>query len=156
VTLLASREEGSFTSSNSLVVAGSEATVLVDPSIEVTRRGLTVGSIDLIVVSHGHEDHVAGLHVFPEAPAYAHPADAAAVRDPEALVSHSAWTGRRQDGSGRTCRTCSRSPRTPTSGDSRRRRHRPGGRTLTVVHLPGRTAGHCGLLVEPDGALFRR
>lgn len=29
-----------------------------------------------------------------------------------------------------------------------------GGRTVTVVHLPGHTAGHCGFLVEPDGFLF--
>ena len=29
-----------------------------------------------------------------------------------------------------------------------------GGRTLTVLHLPGHTAGHCGFLVEPDGFLF--
>jgi glyoxylase-like metal-dependent hydrolase (beta-lactamase superfamily II) len=29
-----------------------------------------------------------------------------------------------------------------------------GGRSVTVVHLPGHTAGHCGLLVEPDGFLF--
>jgi glyoxylase-like metal-dependent hydrolase (beta-lactamase superfamily II) len=29
-----------------------------------------------------------------------------------------------------------------------------GERTLTVVHLPGHTAGHCGLLVEPDGFFF--
>jgi glyoxylase-like metal-dependent hydrolase (beta-lactamase superfamily II) len=25
---------------------------------------------------------------------------------------------------------------------------------VTVLHLPGHTAGHCGLLVEPDGFLF--
>jgi glyoxylase-like metal-dependent hydrolase (beta-lactamase superfamily II) len=29
-----------------------------------------------------------------------------------------------------------------------------GGRTVTVVHLPGHTAGHCGFLIEPDGFLF--
>ena len=29
-----------------------------------------------------------------------------------------------------------------------------GGRTVTVVHLPGHTAGHSGFLVEPDGFLF--
>jgi glyoxylase-like metal-dependent hydrolase (beta-lactamase superfamily II) len=29
-----------------------------------------------------------------------------------------------------------------------------GRRPLTVVHLPGHTAGHCGFVVEPDGFLF--
>lgn len=29
-----------------------------------------------------------------------------------------------------------------------------GRRSVTAVHLPGHTAGHCGLLVEPDGFLF--
>uniref|UniRef100_UPI0005277505 MBL fold metallo-hydrolase n=1 Tax=Streptomyces bikiniensis TaxID=1896 RepID=UPI0005277505 len=29
-----------------------------------------------------------------------------------------------------------------------------GGRTVTVVHLPGHTPGHSGYLVEPDGFLY--
>lgn len=29
-----------------------------------------------------------------------------------------------------------------------------GGRTVTVIHLPGHTAGHSGFLIEPDGFLF--
>ncbi|MEU3661880.1 MBL fold metallo-hydrolase [Streptomyces sp. NPDC032940] len=29
-----------------------------------------------------------------------------------------------------------------------------GGRTVTVVHLPGHTPGHSGFLIEPDGFLF--
>ncbi|WP_245654393.1 hypothetical protein [Streptomyces violens] len=28
------------------------------------------------------------------------------------------------------------------------------GRTVTVVHLPGHTAGHSGILIEPEGFLF--
>ncbi|NEM05862.1 MBL fold metallo-hydrolase [Geodermatophilus normandii] len=155
VTLLSSPENGRYPCGNSLLVAGSEATALVDPSIEVGRRGREVGPVDLAVVSHAHEDHVAGLHVFPEVPAHVHPAEAAAVRDPEVLVAGFGMDEAAAAVFGAELRT--------GFGVTGHEDVRPmddgdvldlGGRTLTVVHLPGHTAGHCGLLVEPDGFLF--
>ena len=86
VTLLTSPDGGRYPSANSLLISGTEGTVLVDPSLEVDRRGGAGRDIDLVAVTHAHEDHVAGLHLFPEAPVVVHPAEAAAVRDPEALL----------------------------------------------------------------------
>jgi glyoxylase-like metal-dependent hydrolase (beta-lactamase superfamily II) len=155
VTLLSSPENGRYPCGNSLLVAGSEATALVDPSIEVGRRGREVGPVDLAVVSHAHEDHVAGLHVFPEVPAHAHPAEAAAVRDPEVLVAGFGMDEAAAGAFGVELRT-----RFGVTGHEDVRPMEDGdvldlgGRTVTVVHLPGHTAGHCGLLVEPDGFLF--
>ncbi|SFT33553.1 Glyoxylase, beta-lactamase superfamily II [Geodermatophilus amargosae] len=155
VTLLSSPENGRYPCGNSLLVSGSEATALVDPSIEVGRRGREVGPVDLAVVSHAHEDHVAGLHGFPEVPAHVHPAEAAAVRDPEVLVAGFGMDEAAAGAFGVELRTAfgvtgHEAVRPMEDGDVLDL----GGRTMTVVHLPGHTAGHCGLLVEPDGFLF--
>jgi glyoxylase-like metal-dependent hydrolase (beta-lactamase superfamily II) len=155
VTVLGSAAGGRYPEVNSLLVAGRDATALVDPGLEVGRRGRAIGPVDLVAVSHAHEDHLSGLHVHPDVPALAHPADLAAVGDPELLLA----------GFGMPAPDADRF-RTSLREDFHLGRHddvRPvgegavldlGGRTLTVLHLPGHTAGHCGLLVEPDGFLF--
>ena len=155
VTLLASPEGGRYPAGNSLLISGSESTVLVDPSLEVHRRGGVGADVDVIAVTHAHEDHVAGLHLFPDVPVLVHPAEAAAVRDPETLLAGFGMAD-------------------AEAAVFRRRLHETfhvtghgrvatvddgavldlGRRSVTVVHLPGHTAGHCGLLVEPDGFLF--
>jgi glyoxylase-like metal-dependent hydrolase (beta-lactamase superfamily II) len=155
VTLLTSPEGGRYPSGNSLLISGTEGTVLVDPSLEVHRRGGVGADVEFIAVTHAHEDHVAGLHLFPDVPVLVHPAEAGAVRDPETLLSGFGMAGaeaavfRRQlhetfhvTGHGRV----------DTVDDGAVLDL--GGRSVTVVHLPGHTAGHCGLLVEPDGFLF--
>ena len=155
VTLLASPEGGRYPSGNSLLISGTARTVLVDPSIEVHRRGGSTDAVDLVVISHAHEDHLAGLHLFPDLPVLAHPAEVGAVRSPEVLL---AGFGMRSSEAGgfreRLRDTFHLSERqdvgTFEDGDV----VDLGGRTLTVVHLPGHTAGHCGLLVEPDGFFF--
>ena len=155
VTVVGSADGGRYPGANSLLVAGTQASLLVDPALEVGRRGRATGHVDLVAASHGHEDHLSGLHVYPEVPVLAHAADLPAVEDPEVLLA----------GFGMAA---------PEAGEFRESlredfgllRHddvRPvadgdvvdlGGRTLTVLHLPGHTAGHCGFLVEPDGFLF--
>jgi glyoxylase-like metal-dependent hydrolase (beta-lactamase superfamily II) len=155
VTLLTSPEGGRYPCGNSLLIRGTEGTVLVDPSIEVDRRGGVCTDVEFIAVTHAHEDHVAGLHLFPEVPVLVHPAEADAVRDPETLLygfgmaDADADVFRRQlhetfhvRGHGKV-----NAVDDGTVLDL-------GRRSVTVVHLPGHTAGHCGLLVEPDGFLF--
>ena len=152
VTLLTSPEGGRYPSGNSLLISGTDRTVLVDPSIEVHRRGGVSAAIELIVVTHAHEDHVAGLHLFPEVPVVVHPAEADAVRDPETLLSGfgmadaEAAVFRHQL---RETFHVSGHGLVDTVADGTVLDL--GRRSVTVVHLPGHTAGHCGLLVEPDG-----
>jgi glyoxylase-like metal-dependent hydrolase (beta-lactamase superfamily II) len=155
VTLLTSAEGGRYPSANSLLISGTEGTVLVDPSLEVGRRGGLPADVGLVAVTHAHEDHVAGLHVFPEVPVVAHPAEVAAVRDPEALLAGSGMAAAEADVVRRQLHESfglTGHERVGTVEDGAVLDL--GQRSVTVVHLPGHTAGHCGLLVEPDGFLF--
>ncbi|MGY1644305.1 MBL fold metallo-hydrolase [Geodermatophilus sp. SYSU D00703] len=155
VTVLGSPEGGRYPGGNSLLIRGTRGTVLVDPSLEVHRRGGLPDAVDLIAVSHAHEDHLAGLHLFPDRPVLAHSAEVAAVRSPEVLLAGFGlgpdeagdFAGELRDTFSLTAR---RDVGTFADGDVLDL----GGRTVTVLHLPGHTAGHCGFLVEPDGFLF--
>lgn len=155
VTLVTSPERGRYPSGNSLLISGTQGTVLVDPSLEVDRRGGAGADIEFIAVTHAHEDHVAGLHLFPEVPVLVHPAEADAVRDPETLLSGFGMAAAEADLFRHRLRETFHlsghgwvdTVHDGTVIDL-------GGRSMTVLHLPGHTAGHCGLLVEPDGFLF--
>ncbi|WP_448623505.1 MBL fold metallo-hydrolase [Geodermatophilus sp. URMC 64] len=155
VTLLTSPDGGRYPCGNSLLISGTESAVLVDPSLEVHRRGGLGAEIELVAVTHAHEDHVAGLHLFPDVPVVVHPAEAAAVRDPEALLAGFGMADAEADLFRHQLRETfhvSGHERVETVDDGAALDL--GRRSVTVVHLPGHTAGHCGLLVEPDGFLF--
>ncbi len=155
VTLLTSPEGGRYPFGNSLLISGTEGTVLVDPSLEVDRRGDAGADIELIADTHAHEDHLAGLHQVPEVPVVVHPEEAGAVRDPEVLLSGFGMADAEAAVFRRQLRKnfhLSDHARVDTVDDGAVLEL--GRRSVTFVHLPGHTAGHCGLLVEPDGFLF--
>lgn len=159
VGVLVPENGGRYPYGNSLLIRGSGETVLVDPSLAVGEEGLAGiedGSrVDAVVVSHGHEDHLAGLHRFPDVPVYAHEADLAAVRSVDALVEGYGLPPEQHEEFRRELvRDFGLVDRPDATGLADGTRIDLGDRTVTVVHLPGHTAGHCGLLVEPDDFLF--
>ncbi|MFD3947699.1 MBL fold metallo-hydrolase [Streptomyces sp. NPDC058579] len=151
VTVLVGAERGAYPYANSVLVRGTAETLVIDPSLSL------VGSAppaDAILVSHAHEDHVAGLGSY-EAPVHAHEKDLAALHSRAVMA---AGYGLPPDATERVDLMLR---------DEFHIRDRPdataftdgtvfdlGGRTVTVVHLPGHTAGHCGFLIEPDGFLY--
>ena len=93
--------------------------------------------------------------MFPEVPVVAHPAKVADVRDPETLLAGFGTAAAKADVVRRQLHETfglSGHQRVGTVDDGAVLDL--GRRSVTVVHLPGHTAGHCGLLVEPDGFLF--
>lgn len=155
-TVLFGAENGKYPSGNSLVVRGTDETILIDPSLAVHERGGVPAAVDRVLVSHAHEDHLAALHLYADRPVHAHELDAEGVRTLDGLLAiygldAAAEAAFRVDlveefnivGHGDV------SPF--ADGD---RFDLGGGRSITVVHLPGHTAGHSGFLVEPDGFFF--
>jgi glyoxylase-like metal-dependent hydrolase (beta-lactamase superfamily II) len=152
VAVLRADNGGAYPYGNSLVVRGSGGSLLVDPSLALDPAELP--AVDAVVVSHAHEDHVAGLGGI-DRPVHVHDADLAAVRSTQVLLDGYGLPPEATLDLERTVlgefRVASRPDAT---GMADGHVFDLGDRRVTVVHLPGHTAGHCGLLVEPDGFLY--
>ena len=151
-TVLTGARLGTYPSGNSIVVAGRDSTALIDPSTAVTERGGAPVPVDLVVLTHAHEDHVAGVHLFAEAEVQIHAADHTGIASLDGLMGiygmEPSVDAYYREVVVRDFTYAAR-PDASTFGDGAV--IDLGGVTITVVHLPGHTAGHCGLLIEPDG-----
>ena len=157
VTVLVGEKNGKYPDGNSLLVRGRDAALLIDPSLSVAARAAELAAVDLVVQSHVHEDHVAGLFALSASAAvHAHRRGRRRPAQP-----------RRADGDLRLVRVAACAAR--VGGDAVQLRAAPGraGHTTdgarlrarrrdacSAIHLPGHTRGHCALLAEPDGVLF--
>jgi glyoxylase-like metal-dependent hydrolase (beta-lactamase superfamily II) len=155
VTVLVGDKNGKYPHGNSLWIRGREATAVVDPSLSVVARADELrGCADLVIQSHVHEDHVAGVHLFPGAKVYAHAADAPGLHSLDDLMDiygyGSADAAMRQF----VCDQFHYVPRPDTHGFADGEVFAIGGTAIRAIHTPGHTRGHCVLLVEPEGVLF--
>ncbi|MFC8507664.1 MBL fold metallo-hydrolase [Streptomyces sp. NPDC057411] len=151
VTVLAAADGGAYPYAHSVLVRGTAETLVIDPSLSLVG---TAPPADVVLVSHAHEDHVAALADY-DTPVRVHAGDLAALRSRAVMV---AGYGLPQDAAAHTERILRDRfhvrARTEATAFEDGSVFDLGGRTATVVHLPGHTAGHCGFLIEPDGFLF--
>lgn len=147
VTMLPGDRGGAFPHGNPLVVRGGDTTVQIDSSIAHPAR-----NVDLVLLSHGHEDHMVGLGGT-AAPVMVHCADLPTVQSwgEYCRVTHLA-EGENAEDLRRTFALTERPDATAFHDDTVI--DVGGGVTIRVVPLPGHTAGHCGFYVEPDGVFF--
>jgi glyoxylase-like metal-dependent hydrolase (beta-lactamase superfamily II) len=152
VTVLASTHGGAFPYGNTVVVHGSEATLVLDPSLDVDHD--PVGA-DAVMISHAHEDHIAGMRHFDTAK-YAHHDEVGGVRSLQVLLDGYGLTPEERAAVdaqiGDTFALTPGFPEARGVGDGHV--FDLGDITATVVHLPGHTRGHCGVLVEPTGFFY--
>jgi len=155
VTVLIGEKNGKYPHGNSLWVQGRDTTAIIDPSLSVVARADELrGRADLVIHSHVHEDHVAGLHLFPAARVYAHREDADGLRSLNGLMDiygYGALTPAMRDLVTSTFHYVER-PDTQSYDDAAV--FDLGGTRVHTIHLPGHTRGHCALLVDPAGVLF--
>jgi glyoxylase-like metal-dependent hydrolase (beta-lactamase superfamily II) len=155
-TVLFGDRNGKYPEGNSLLVAGLDETVLVDPSVAVAEGRVDVPRVDRVLNSHCHEDHVAGNGRFAGVPWHFHEADAAGIRSLDGLMAIYGFDGQIDTTWRRVVleqfHFTPRPDPTPfRDGDVF---DLGGGVRIRVLHAPGHTRGHSFFLVEPDGVLY--
>jgi glyoxylase-like metal-dependent hydrolase (beta-lactamase superfamily II) len=136
----------SYPGGGPLVVTGSAGRLVIDSALTVE-----LPDHDGFLLSHHHEDHVAGVAVSGRLAAI-HPADLDAVTD-WSLFSGACGYGDQHWAS------LMREEFKWAAIDTVRALDvgelvELGGVTVRVIHLPGHTRGHCGFVIEPDGVFY--
>ena len=154
VTILGGERGGRYPHGNSMLVAGSEETLLVDPSLSLVGRA-SLPIADRVLNSHCHEDHVAGNHLYPKAPLLLHEADVAGMRSLDDMMAIYGMSPRIAAAFRRVLVDDFHWQARPDAtafrdGDVLDL----GGSKVRVIHAPGHTRGHCVLHVEPEDVLY--
>src|SRR5688572_15458827 len=86
VSVLVGADGGRYPSGNSLVVRGDGEAVIIDPSVTVVQRGGASVPVDAVIVSHSHEDHMAGNGLFAGSRLHIHDDDLPGARSLDGLM----------------------------------------------------------------------
>jgi glyoxylase-like metal-dependent hydrolase (beta-lactamase superfamily II) len=155
LTVYFGEKAGKYPDGNQVVVRGRDTRVAFDTPLVANRLRAELAGTDLVILGHMHEDHAAGLHLLPQARVFAHEADVAAVRSWEGLAKHYGYAPEVLDRfRARIARDFHWVARPDAEAYADGASWELGGSRVTAFHLPGHTAGHCALLVEPEGVAF--
>lgn len=162
ITILFGYENGKYPYGNSFYVQGDKQSAIIDPSLGVVARKNVLPEVDMVIHSHTHEDHIAGTHLFPDVPWYAHSEDALGLESIEGLMEiYGLPQGETYDTFLREIESAFYFPRSGSSVCEVRKFEEGhvfdfGGVTLEVLHTPGHTRGHCCFLVRWGDSLDER
>lgn len=155
VRVLFGRGGGKYPHGNTLVVEGTRETVVIDPSLALYEIDAPPRA-DRVLLSHCHEDHLAGAALYPGKPLALHEADACGMRSLDGLMQIYGFAGPGAEAF-RTelVRTFHYRERSDVEvlrdGDVLD----PGGVRVQVLHTPGHTRGHVCFRIEwPGGSLL--
>lgn len=149
VSVLFGASQGKYPDGNSVLVRGASGSVLVDPALGVRDRSLEV---DTVLLTHAHEDHLAGVSAVRFGAIGVHRLDHDALSSIDGLmrlygVPESEWPAMSELVTGRFHYLGWPDAEALDDGaviDL-------GDVTVRLVHAPGHTAGHSVYLVESDG-----
>jgi glyoxylase-like metal-dependent hydrolase (beta-lactamase superfamily II) len=156
VTVLFGERRGRYPQGNSLLIAGGEESVIVDPSLGLLPRAKRLPRVDRVLHSHCHEDHIAGSHLFPHAPWHFHRADLPGILSLDGMMKIYGYA----EPSASAIRAS-----LETQFHYQARGDAIGfgdgdvfdlgsGVRVRVIHAPGHTRGHCFFWIEPDDILY--
>lgn len=156
VSVLFGETSGKYPDGNQVLIRGTHTRAAFDTPIISNYIGSEFDTTELVVMGHVHEDHMAGLHRLPEAEVYVHEADLPAARSWEGLVAHFGMTSGEHIAQSleNLQRNFFYAPRPDAQGYQDGMVWELGQSTVRAFHMPGHTAGHSVLLVEPEGVLF--
>jgi glyoxylase-like metal-dependent hydrolase (beta-lactamase superfamily II) len=155
VTVFFGEKSGKYPDGNQVVVRGSDTLAIFDTPQVANHIGTVLDAADLVILGHVHEDHMAGLHRLPKAQVLVHEADLDAARSWQGLSRHYGYPQPVLDELRRKIEVDFHyRPRPDATGYADGAVWELGGVRVRAVHLPGHTAGHCVLLVEPHGIAF--
>jgi len=148
-------KSGKYPDGNQVVVRGSDTLAVFDTPQVAKRIPEVLAAADLAILGHVHEDHMAGLHLMPGKPVHVHHADLQAVQSFEGLSRHYGYPQPVLDNLRRKIEVDFHYTSRPDAvGYADGALWELGGVRVRAVHLPGHTAGHSVLLVEPQGIAF--
>lgn len=148
-------KSGKYPDGNQVIVRGSDSVAAFDTPLVSNHIGTAFDSVDLVILGHVHEDHMAGLHRLPRTPVHVHEADVDAARSWAGLSRHYGYdAGLLADLRTKIEAEFHYRPRPDALAYADGAVWELGGVRVRAMHLPGHTAGHCALLVEPHGIAF--
>jgi glyoxylase-like metal-dependent hydrolase (beta-lactamase superfamily II) len=155
VTVFFGDKNGKYPDGNQVIVRGSDTQAAFDTPVVANRIGPEFDASDIVILSHVHEDHMAGLKRLPKAAVHVHEADLAAARSTDGLVAAYGSDPSYVDAMLEKFRKVfSYAPRPDAIGYTDGAVWDLGQSRVRAFHTPGHTAGHCALLVEPEGVAF--
>lgn len=149
-------KSGKYPDGNQVLVTGTEARAAFDTPLVSNRIGPEFEEVDLVILGHVHEDHMAGLHRVPRAQVHVHEADLAAAQSWPGLQRHYGYP----EPVLQAMKTIIEEdfhylPRPDAVGYSDGALWDLGGGVrVRAHHMPGHTAGHSVLIVENEGIAF--
>mgnify|MGYP003377133917 CR=1 FL=1 len=154
-TVLFGAEQGKYPDGNSVLVRGTHGSVLIDPSLTVHAASPAI-AVDQVLLTHAHEDHMAGLSAVQAGAIGVHHNDLAAVRSVDGLMALYGISGEAVPAMTELVTTRFHYEGWPAAtGFAADAVWDLGGVSVRAVHAPGHTGGHCVFVVEPDDGSHR-
>jgi glyoxylase-like metal-dependent hydrolase (beta-lactamase superfamily II) len=155
VSVYFGEKSGKYPDGNQVVVRGRDAKAAFDTPLVARRLDAELEGVDLVILGHAHEDHLAGLGRLPHARVLAPEGDLAAVQSWDGLARHYGYAPQvLAQMKTKIEREFHYVPRPDAAGYRDGATWELGGARVRAFHMPGHTTGHTVLLVEPEGIAF--